>query len=91
MAQMKGKVKWFDVKKGYGYIEDQNGNDFFAHFTGITEGRTYVGLKDGDEVTFDVVPGKKGEQAGNIHLTSPVRRAPKATTESTTEATEVTE
>lgn len=68
MAQKKGTVKWFDVRKGYGYVTDENGNDFFAHFSGIVEGRHYTGLKDGDEITFDVVEGKKGEQAGNIKL-----------------------
>lgn len=68
MAVLKGKVKWFDVKKGYGYITDENGNDTFAHFSGIVEGRHYTGLKDGDDVTFEVVEGKKGPQAGNIKL-----------------------
>lgn len=81
MAQITGKVKWFDVKKGYGYIEDENGNDHFAHFTGIVDGRHYTGLNDGDEVTFDIVPGKKGEQAGNIKLVNPVRTSKKRTTE----------
>ena len=68
MAQVTGKVKWFDVKKGYGYLTDGNGNDFFAHFSGITEGRTFIGLRDGDEVTFDVVDGKKGKQAADIKM-----------------------
>ena len=67
-TQKKGTVKWFDVRKGYGYITDEDGNDYFAHFSGITEGRHYTGLKDGDQITFDVVEGKKGEQAGNIKL-----------------------
>lgn len=68
MAQVTGKVKWFDVRKGYGYVTDEKGNDYFAHFSGITEGRHYTGLKDGDSITFEVVQGKKGEQAGNIKL-----------------------
>ena len=67
-AQKTGKVKWFDVRKGYGYVTDSEGNDFFCHFSGITEGRHYTGLKDGDEITFDVVEGRKGEQAGNVKL-----------------------
>ena len=81
MAQFKGKVKWFDVKKGYGYVtSEEDGNDYFCHFTGITEGRHFVGLRDGDEITFDVVDGKKGPQAGDVKLVNPVR-APKKTTE----------
>lgn len=63
-----GKVKWFDVRKGYGYLTDEEGSDFFVHFSDINDGRTFVGLKDGDEITFDVVEGKKGEQAGNVAL-----------------------
>ena len=64
----KGTVKWFDVRKGYGYVTDSEGNDYFVHHSDITEGRTYKGLKDGDEIEFDVIEGKKGEQAGNVKL-----------------------
>ena len=73
MATVNGKVKWFDVRKGYGYVTDENGNDYFAHFSGIKEGRTYTGLKDGDEISFEVVEGKKGMQASEIKLTTPVK------------------
>ena len=71
MAQKSGKVKWFDVRKGIGFITDEEGNDIFAHFSGIAEGRHYVGLKDGDEVTFEVVQGRKGDQAASIRLVLP--------------------
>lgn len=49
-----GKVKWFDVKKGYGFIEDKNGKQYFVHHSGITKGRIYTGLDKGAEVTFNV-------------------------------------
>ena len=65
---VKGTVKWFDVRKGYGYVADENGNDYFAHFSGITKGRHHFGLKDGDFVTFEVTEGKKGPQAINVTL-----------------------
>lgn len=67
-AEKTGTVKWFDLKKGYGYITDSEGNDYFVHHTDIRDGRTFIGLKDGDEITFDVVEGRKGEQAGNVVL-----------------------
>ena len=89
MAQVTGKVKWFDVKKGYGYLVDNNGNDFFVHHSGIAVGRTYVGLKDGEEVTFDVVQGEKGMQAADVKITAPVKRFHKKnhnTTEAPVEA-----
>jgi len=49
-----GKVKWFDIKKGYGFIEDKNGKQYFVHHSGITKGRIYTGLDKGAEVSFNV-------------------------------------
>lgn len=63
-----GNVKWFSVKKGYGFIIDEEGNDVFVHSTGITEGRKNGGLKENDEVTFIIIEGKTGPQAGDVKL-----------------------
>ena len=60
-----GKVKWFDAKKGYGFIEQANGEDVFVHYSNIA-GSGFRTLEDGDEVTFDVVQGAKGLQAQNV-------------------------
>jgi CspA family cold shock protein len=65
MAQ-KGKVKWFNAEKGFGFITpDAGGADVFAHFSAI-EGRGYRSLNEGQEVEFEVVEGPKGLQASEI-------------------------
>ena len=61
----KGKVKWFDNKKGYGFITPEDGKDVFVHHTAIT-GDGYKTLEEGQEVEFDIVQGPKGEQAANV-------------------------
>lgn len=66
-----GKVKWYDVKKGYGFITDEDGVDYFVHFTGIKKGRRKINALDkSDEVQFDVEEneGAKGPQAVNVVL-----------------------
>jgi CspA family cold shock protein len=60
-----GKVRWFDKKKGYGFIERDDGKDIFVHYTAI-KGRGFRSLEEGDEVEFDVVEGQKGLQAANV-------------------------
>jgi len=60
-----GKVKWFDAKKGFGFIEQENGEDVFVHFSNIT-GTGFRTLEDGEEVEFDIVQGPKGLQAQNV-------------------------
>lgn len=61
----KGRVKWFNAEKGFGFIERDNGNDVFVHFSAITmEG--FKTLEEGSEVQFDVVDGAKGPQAANV-------------------------
>ena len=61
----KGVVKWFNDSKGYGFIEQDNGEDIFVHFSAI-KGDGFKSLTEGQRVTFDVVPGNKGQQATNV-------------------------
>jgi CspA family cold shock protein len=60
-----GKVKCFNNDKGYGSIEQENGEDVFFHFSDII-GEGFKSLQEGDEVEFDVVEGLKGPQAANV-------------------------
>ena len=62
---MKGRVKWFSPQKGYGFIERENDEDVFVHYSAIaTEG--YKSLDEGEEVEFDVAEGDRGPQAANV-------------------------
>jgi len=63
MAQ--GKVKWFNDAKGFGFIEQENGDDVFVHFSAI-EADGFKSLAEGEPVTFEVVNGPKGLQASNV-------------------------
>lgn len=60
-----GTVKWFDSRKGFGFIEKEDGGDVFAHFQEIV-GEGYRTLNEGDRVKFDVTQSPKGEKATNI-------------------------
>ena len=62
---MQGTVKWFNAKKGYGFISDAEGNDVFVHFSALNMDG-FKELKDGETVEFDVVEGEKGPQAANV-------------------------
>ena len=62
---MTGKVKWFDSKKGYGFITAENGKEIFVHFSGIVKAG-FKSLNEGQNVTFEIGNGAKGEQAVNV-------------------------
>jgi CspA family cold shock protein len=62
---IKGTVKWFDVKKGFGFIQQEDGNDVFVHYSNIS-GNGFKVLEDGESVEFEVVEGNKGLQAQNV-------------------------
>lgn len=62
---MRGTVKWFNAKKGFGFISDEEGKDVFVHFSALNmEG--FKVLEDGDSVEFEVIDGEKGPQAANV-------------------------
>ena len=62
-----GKVKWFDGKKGYGFIIPQEGQgDIFVHFSAIKSDSEFKTLKEGMQVEFELAEGKKGLQALNV-------------------------
>jgi len=67
MSTSKGTVKWFNDDKGFGFIEQENGPDVFAHFSAI-QGDGFRSLAEGQRVEFTVAQGQRGPQAENIKL-----------------------
>ena len=61
----KGTVKWFNTKKGYGFITKDDGDDVFVHYSAIN-GEGFKNLEEGQEVEFEVQEGAKGPQAANV-------------------------
>ncbi|MCI7479703.1 cold-shock protein [[Pasteurella] aerogenes] len=65
MSQSKGTVKWFNETKGFGFLQAENGEDVFVHFSAIqTNG--FRTLKEGQAVTFDIIDDKRGKKAENV-------------------------
>ncbi len=67
LRNMKGKVKWFDSKKGFGFIVSEEGEDVFVHHSGILQ-EGFKNLEEGQEVTFEKVEGEKGPQATGVRV-----------------------
>ena len=65
MSKVQGTVKWFNESKGFGFIEQTDGPDVFAHFSAIT-GEGFKTLAEGQKVEFSVTQGQKGPNAENI-------------------------
>ncbi|MBS3810389.1 MAG: cold shock domain-containing protein [Halanaerobiales bacterium] len=63
-----GTVKWFDAKKGYGFIEREEGDDVFVHFSAIQD-EGFKTLEDGEKVEFEIVEGDRGPQAEQVVMT----------------------
>ena len=68
-----GTVKWFDNRKGWGFVVQPDGTDLFVHYTSIV-GEGFRRLDDGEKVEYEVMDGPKGKQAGNVRsLEAPAR------------------
>ncbi|HTB35066.1 MAG TPA: cold-shock protein [bacterium] len=67
MGAVTGKVKWFNEKKGFGFLEQPGGADVFVHFSAI-KASGFKTLPEGATVTFDVEQGQKGPQALNVEV-----------------------
>jgi len=62
---VRGRVKWFNASKGFGFITQESGDDIFVHFSAI-QGDGFKSLEEGQEVEFEVSAGEKGPQAANV-------------------------
>jgi len=72
---VKGTVKWFNSRKGFGFINSEEGNDVFVHYSALSgDGDEYKTLNENDKVEFDVVEGQKGPQASNVVVTEKAPR-----------------
>jgi CspA family cold shock protein len=73
MGSSTGSVKWFDCKKGYGFIMGPGGQDIFVHYSSI-DGEGFRSLRDGDGVEFELRESSKGLQAAHVRVVAPAAR-----------------
>lgn len=72
-----GTVKWFDSRKGFGFIQSSDGTDVFVHYSAIaSDDDGYKSLNENDEVEYDVEQGNKGPKANNVVVTKKAERNP---------------
>jgi CspA family cold shock protein len=74
---VQGTVKWYNSRKGYGFIISEEGIDIFVHYTALKgEDDEYLTLHENDKVEFDIVQGQKGPQASNVVVTEAAPPSP---------------
>jgi CspA family cold shock protein len=66
-TRIQGEVKWFNAEKGFGFIMQSSGPDVFVHYSAI-QGNGYRSLNTGDKVEFEIVDGRKGQQANDVRI-----------------------
>ena len=71
LEAVEGEVKWFDPRKGYGFIIGPEGQDIFVHFTVIEQDEGFRTLRDGERITYDATEGEKGWSATKAQSLSP--------------------
>jgi len=76
----KGSVKWFDSKKGYGFIVNEEGQDCFVHYTNI-QGEGFRGLRDGQQVEYELYNSDKGLACRNVHILEETEKSGEAQAE----------
>lgn len=69
---MIGTVKWFDSKKGYGFITMEDGTEIFVHYSGIVSDKKFKSIAEGQTVEFEITDGEKGKQAINVTVVETV-------------------
>jgi len=77
MSRTNGTVKWFSQEKGYGFLQREDGQDVFVHYSAIS-GSGFKVLYEGEEVEFDVIEEAKGPKAGNVERLNPPAEPPRS-------------